>query len=249
LTRFVGGFLLLLALLSAGAMAARAQVDQGRALDALEAARELKAAVSAAPSPEAAPRLGDPKIAALFGEALDLSLVAQGIQQPAGIALLFDLQREAGTIIRAYLLAGIRAKSLASDLSGEQAARNFVAFLPELARLYDFRVEAGSAISAGAAMLPGETSDPTVSSAVAAIAVEQEKILLSAIAVASDQQIDPAWRAERVAALGRSAGGYPRLLGKKKAQEVADRALAAAIEEGDANVAAGLKDFALAMLR
>jgi hypothetical protein len=238
-----------MALLIAGAGAALAQVDQGRALDALEAARELKALVAAAPSPEAAPRLGDPKIAELFGEAIDASLVGEGIQQPAGIALVFDLQREAGAIIRSYLLVGIKAKSLSSDLTGEQAARNFVAFLPELARLYDFRIEAGSAIAAAAAALPGETPDPAVSSAVAAIAFEQEKILLSAIAVASDQQIDPAWRAQRVEALVRSSKGYPRLLGKKQAQEVADRALAAVMEEQDDVVAAGLKEFALAMLR
>jgi hypothetical protein len=249
LTSLAGRCLFFIALLIAGAGAALAQVDQGRVLDAIEAARELKTAVAAAKTPETAPRLGDPKISELFGEALDASLVAEGIQQTAGIALIFDLQRQAGAIIRSYLLVGIKAKSLSSDLTGEQAARNFVAFLPELARLYDFRVQAGSAIAAATATLPGETPDPTVSSAVAAIAFEQEKILMSAIAVASDQQIDPAWRAQRVAALVAASQGYPRLLGKKQAQEVADRALAAVMEEQDDAVAAGLKEFALAMLR
>ena len=249
MTRFIGRFVAVLALLIAATSPLSAQVDQGRALASIEACRELKTLVSQAVSQEKAPRLADKDHARLFNAALDTTLAGSGPEQPEGMALLLDMQREAGALIRAYLLVGIEAKSLASDLSGEQAARNFLAFLPELAELYDFRIRVGSVVAQSAALLPSASPDPVVSQAVAAIAQEQEKILLSAIAVASDPQIDPLWRAARLATLMANVEGFPRLLGKKKAQEVADRALVAAIDEKDNGVSAQFKDFALAMLR
>jgi hypothetical protein len=231
------------------ALPAKAQVDQGRALAAIEAGQDIAEAIAKATSPQSAPRLSDGNFSDDFQKALDLSLAGAGAQSPAGMALLIDLQREAGALVRAYLLLGIDANSLSSDLSGEQAARNFLMFLPELAALYDYRLKIGALISQSAAALPGPEPDPRISVAVAAIAMEQEKVLLSAIAVSSDPQIDAAWRAGRVKVLSDAVPGFTALLGRKKAQEIADTALVAARAEQDPQVALQLKDFALALLR
>ncbi len=118
--------------------------------------------------------------------------------------MLIDLQREAGALVRGYLLLGIDAKALSSDPSGDKAARNFLDFLPEMAALYDYRIRVGAIIADSAAALPGPKPEPRVSLAVAAIATEQEKVLLSAIAVASDPQVDARWRADRVRVLQES---------------------------------------------
>lgn len=230
--------------------ASLAQVDQGKALAAIEAARDLLADIEAAPTPQEVPRLSDPDTLRIFSTALDSSVASGGAEVAAGLSLLFDLQRSAGALIRAYLLNGIKARSLSSDLSGEQAARNFIAFQPELARLFDFRVQLGSVIAVSAvAMEENSPSSPVVSSALAAIADEQEKVLRSVLAAASDPQIDPQWRSERVLVLKQTQPGFIRLLGKKKSQELADRALAAAIAERDNTVAALMKDFAIGLLR
>jgi hypothetical protein len=249
--RWNRGWLFFAALAAAAACAtpAGAQVDQGRALTAIEACKDIEAALSAAKDSAAAPRLSGGEFGDEYAAALDLSIVGEIAPGPAGLALLLDLQREAGALIRSYLLLGIDAKALSSDPSGEQAARNFLDFLPEMAALYDYRVRVGSIISDAAAALPGPKPEPRISLAVAAIATEQEKVLLSAIAVASDQQIDAQWRAERVAALDESVSGFTKLMGRKKAQQIADTALIAARAETDPAVALLLKNFALALLR
>jgi hypothetical protein len=231
------------------ALPAHAQVDQGRALAAIEACQDLGEALAKAQSPQSAPRVTGGDYSDEFAKALDTSFAGEGPQSPAGMAMLIDLQREAGALVRAYLLLGIKANALSSDLSGEQAARNFLAFLPEMAALYDYRIRVGSLISQSAAALPGPVADPRISVAVAAIAMEQEKVLLSAIAVSSDQQIDPEWRAQRMMVLSEAVPGFTELLGRKKAQEIADTALVAARAEQDPRVALQLKDFALALLR
>jgi hypothetical protein len=231
------------------ALPVHAQVDQGRALAAIEACEDLGEALAKAQGPQSAPRLAQGDYSDEFQRALDTSIAGEGVQTPAGMALLIDLQREAGALVRAYLLLGIKANALSSDLSGEQAARNFLTFLPEMAALYDYRLRIGSLISQSAAALPGPMPDPRISVAVAAIAMEQEKVLLSAIAVSSDPQIDPDWRAERVKVLSEAVPGFTALLGRKKAQEIADTALIAARAEQDPRVALQLKDFALALLR
>lgn len=240
----------MLAILAVSVLRANAQVDQGKALAAIEAFRELVAAVNDAPEASGVPRIADPQHSESFAAALDESLAASGAERAAGLSLLFDLQREAGALTRAYLLKGIKAKSLSSDLSGEQAARNFVAFQPELAALYDLRVRIGAAIARSAvAMETGSRNSASISSALAAIADEQERVLRSVMAAASDQQVDAQWRGARVVSLNVAAADYTPLLGKKKSQELADRALAGAIAEADPTVAALLKDFALSLLR
>lgn len=247
--RWINGWIAGAAFLAAVTVTpALAQVDQGRALSAIEAGRDIAQAISAS-DPAAAPRMASGEYKALFAEAMDLSLIGDGVQSPADIAVLIDLQKSAGAMVRAYLLLGIDSKSAASELSGGQAARNFVAFLPEMAALYDYRVRVGSAISQAAAKMPAAKPDPKVSLAVAAIATEQEKVLLSALAVASDQQIEAQWRAGRVRTLLDSVSGFTALVGRKKAQEIADTALIAARAESDPAVALLLKDFALALLR
>lgn len=248
--RWNSGWLLSAILLAAAAASpARAQVDQGRALSAIEAGQDIEAAIAGAPDSGAAPRMAAGEYQDEFAAALDLSLAGEGVQQPAGMALLIDLQRSAGALVRAYLLLGVDGNALDSEFGGEQAARNFVSFLPEMAALYDYRVRMGSLISQAAAAMPGPKPEPKVSLAVAAIASEQEKVLLSALAVASDQQIDAQWRAGRVQALLESVSGFTALLGRKKAQQIADTALIAARAENDPAVALLLKDYALALLR
>lgn len=249
LSKKSGLFITALCWLMTTAVCVRAEVDQGRALAAVEACRELVKAVGDAASQSETPQLADPQTSALFGLALDASVADGEASRAEELALLFDMQIEAGRLVRAYLLKGIEAKSLSSDLSGELVARNFVTFLPEMAALYDFRVKIGSLISQSASRLSSVQPDPLVSSALATISSEQERLLLSAIAVASDQQIDAPWRAARVEALQLSAGGFTALMGRKKAQDIADRALAAAIAEQDREVAGKLKDFALTLLR
>ncbi len=242
--------ILVLAGIVLGPLQASAQVDQGKALAAIEAARDLLAEVEAAQTLDKVPRLSDPRLSETFAAALNDDVADGGAEVAAGLSLLFDMQRGAGALIRAYLLNGIKARSLSSDLSGEQAAHNFVAFQPELAKLFDFRVELGATIAVSAVAMEETSPDsPVVSSALAAIAEEQEKVLRSVLAAASDPQLDPQWRGERVLVLKQSQSSFTKLLGKKKSQELADRALAAAIAERDDAVAALMKDFAIGLLR
>lgn len=239
----------LIAAVAVAAIPARAQVDQGRALAAIEACGDVRSALSKAGDAASAPRLSGSEFSDEFAEALDLSFVGDAPLSPAGMAMLIDLQREAGALVRGYLLLGIDAKALSSDPSGEKAAKNFLDFLPEMAALYDYRIRVGAIIADSAAALPGPRPEPRVSLAVAAIAAEQEKVLLSAIAVASDPQIDARWRAGRVEVLQESVAGFTALMGRKRAQQVADTALIAARAETDPEVALLLKDYALSLLR
>jgi hypothetical protein len=236
-------------LLAVAVQPVAAQVDQGRALAAIEAGQDIEAALAGAGETGAAPRLSGGEYQKKFAEVLDLSIAGEGVQSAAGMALLMNLQRSAGDLVRAYLFFGIKGKSLKSEEDSQQAARNFVAFLPEMAALYDYRLRVGAVIAQGAAAMPGPTPDPMVSTAVAAVASEQEKVLNSALAVASDLQLDARWRAARVQALLETTPGYTALLGRKKAQQIADKALVAARAETDAEVALLLKNYALALLR
>lgn len=236
-----------------GSGLALAQVDQGRALASVEAAREIARAVAASPSPGAAPRFDDPRYAELVDRALDAGVAGSDPANATGLALLHDMQRAAGTILRAYLLTGVPSAgggTLPDEAAGEQAARNFVAFQPEVGQLYDFRVRVGGQIAEGCVHLAAvASSDVTTALAVAAVAEEQERILLSAISVAGDHDVDPEWRRQRLLALSESAADYAILFGRKKAQEIADRTLASAMVEQNPAVASALKDFALALLR
>lgn len=253
LTRFEPTALAGLAGLLLGSGLAVAQVDQGRALASVEAAREIARAVAASPTPDEAPRLDNPRYSELFDRALDAGVSGSDPADATGLGLLHDMQRAAGSILRAYLLAGVPSpgqNALRDEAAGDQAARNFVAFQPEVGELYDFRVRIGGNIAEGCVHLAATaSSDVPTALAVAAVAEEQERILLSAISVAGDNDIDPQWRKQRLAVLSESVGDYAVLFGRKKAQEIADRALASAMVEQDPAVALALKDFALALLR
>lgn len=238
---------LALALWAGQGAVATAQIDQGRALAAVEASREIAAAINAASDAKVAPRMGQGRFAELFEDAFDIGAGGGGAAGPGELALLWDMQREAGEILRAYLLAGASEAERLNPAAGGTAASNFLTFLPEIGRIYDFRAAMGVLIAQGCARLAQQ--DAKSAPAIEALAEEQARVLAATVVVAGDHQLDPVWRKARLDALAGKERAYSGLLGKKRAQEIADRALAAAIGEKDPAVAAALKDFALAMLR
>lgn len=233
--------------LAAPPRAALAQVDQGRALAAIESARELARAINAAPEAAAAPRATDSANRDEFAAAVDPGAAGQGAQNAGELALLWDMQFESGELLRAYLLAGAPETERLQPTPGGAVAANFLTFMPEIGRIYDFRMLVGARIAESAMRLLAEGQ--IGEAAVQALAAEQEKVLAATVTLAGDHQLDPQWRKERLSAAVGYEARFGRLLGRKRAQEVADRALAAAIGEKDETVAAALTTFALAMLR
>lgn len=233
--------------LTANAGGALAQVDQGRALAAVESARELVQAINAATAADAAPRAADPAHSDDFDAAVDPGAAGQGAQNAGELALLWDMQYEAGELLRAYLLAGAPETERLQPTPGGAIAANFLTFMPEIGRIYDFRMLVGARIAESAIRLLAASQ--IGEAAVQALAAEQEKVLAATVTLAGDHQLDPQWRKERLSAAVGYEARFGRLLGRKRAQEIADRALAAAIGEKDETVAAALTSFALAMLR
>jgi hypothetical protein len=246
---------ILLAILLAGPSAA-AGIDERAIGAARAAAADLRKAVALANAEGAAPRLSAARHAALFDAALPASAAEPGSAAPAEFPLLVELSRLSATLARAYVLVGVDAPR-ESELTAEQrqrAARNLIQFLPELARLYDYRVAVTARLAQGAAdardaMAPSVREDAAVAAGFAAIGREAQAAIETVLGAASDANIDPGWRIERMAALVRAASAYAALLDTRAGQTVADRALAHAIAETNAAMATLMKNFALAVLR
>jgi hypothetical protein len=98
-------------------------------------------------------------------------------------------------------------------------------------------------------MAPSVREDAAVAAGFAAIGREAQAAIETVLGAASDANIDPGWRIERMAALVRAASAYAALLDTRAGQTIADRALAHAIAETNAAMATLLKNFALAVLR
>ncbi len=242
--------------LAAGGGGALAQLSERQVAEARIAARQLLESVSQAEGGGVTPVLSTPKIAMLFDRALPEGAMF-GPPAPIGeFALISELAADAAAISRAYLLAGIKSDE-AVELSRDEwktAGRNFLEYLPEIARLYDFRLRASSRLAAGAAQY-GETAtagakaDSRIDEGIAAIERESTATLVMFLSCSSDASIDAKWRRERLQTLLSTTAQFAALLDLKQSQEIADLALAAAIRESDREAARMLKDFALAILR
>ncbi|GIL01990.1 MAG: hypothetical protein BroJett030_18890 [Alphaproteobacteria bacterium] len=207
--------------------------------------------------PDTPPRLDDSQTLRLFELALPQAAIAA--DQPPGVgefALLIEVSAAAGRIARAYILAGTGVSEPAG-LTAEQhqqARRNFLAFLPELTRIYDFRLLACARLADGAAAFvaatpPEAAQEPEVKAGLAAIEAEIGAVLAATISFVADPNIDRERRLARMRLLADNAARFARFFDLKQAEAIADQALAAAIAEKDAELADYLKDFALAMLR
>lgn len=233
-----------------------ANLSEAAMTEARKAAAELRHAVALANAEGAAPRIATPRVLAMFEAALPAAALAGGSATPAEFPLLVELSRLSATLARAYVLVGVDAPANGA-LTAEQrqrAARNLILFLPEFAKLYDFRIGATARLAQGAAdtraaMAVSLRADPAVAAGFEAIAREAQAAIETMLGAASDANIDPGWRIERMAALARAAPAYAALLDTKTGQGIADRALALAIAETNAAMATLLKNFALAVLR
>lgn len=232
-------------------VAGAAQIDTERAQAALAASDRLLSAIRSADANYPIPRLSDARSAALYDRAFDGRLSGPLSPSPSDLLLLKQLQDVSGSIISALLLPADGGQGDLSDPSLQQrAGANFQRFLPELGLVYDYRVLTGALIAEGAVTARTRLARAgEIEPALAALAADQAQVIGSVIACASDANIDPAWRSERLRLLNRTAAQFAGLLDKKTAQQLADRALAAAIRAQDRDVAAGFQSFALSLLR
>lgn len=244
--------IVLVAALSLPASASRAQIDAQKAQAALAAGDKLLAAIRSANEEFPVPRLSDPAFARLYRLAFDSSLSGPLAPEPAELLVLKELQDLSSAIIQALLLDG--AQGGEGELGPALAARageNFLRYLPELGRAYDFRLLTGALIAEGAvAAKPSlPQANDRLAAAITVLADDQAAVLGSVIASCADANIDAAWRRDRLRLLNLTVAYFSALLDRKRAQNFADRALAAAIDAEDRDVAAAFKQFALALLR
>jgi len=245
--------LALLLVMSGRPEAAQAQLTQATARTATEAASLIVAAVGR--DPRRPPRAGNPDVDSLFG----LALPAEATQGPPPLAdelwLLVTTSNSAGSMARAYLLAGLgRGNGALSPPEREQARRNLMAFLPELSRIYDFRLLACARLSEGAALLRTHASaerrgDPAFARGLAAIEAEVGAVVAAVLSLVADRNVDDARRLGRMRLLAASAPRLAQILELKPSQAIADEALAAVRTERNPDIARLLKQFALAILR
>jgi hypothetical protein len=240
--------------LLAGGSQALAQLGEAEAAQARVAARELLAEVRS--NEGSAPLIATPRIARLFAAALPAP-AAEGPPASLGeFALLSELSSEAASLTRAYVLHGVNPAD-PGNLSRDErrvAGGNFLAYLQELALLYDFRVMSGARLAAGAAIISerAETdsrSDLRISLGMAAIEQQASSTLYSYLYCSSDTSIDVRWRLNRLEILVQTAPAYASFLALKIRQELADVALASAMSEPDPQAAQMLKNFAISILR
>lgn len=244
--------IVLVAALSVPAAASRAQIDAQKAQAALAAGDKLLAAIRSANAQFPVPRLADPSAGSLYRRAFDSSLSGPLAPAPAELLVLKELQDLSSAIIQALLLDG--AQGSGGELGPAMTARaaeNFLVFLPELGRAYDYRLLTGALIAEGAvaAMPKLPRADDRLGAAIAVLADDQAAVLGSVIASCADRNIDAGWRRDRLRLMNLTVAYFAALLDKKTAQGLADRALAAAIAAEDRGVAAAFKQFALALLR
>lgn len=233
---------------------ALAQINETMGAVTRAAAGELVGAIEA--DPDFPPRIADPEVELLFTRALPRAAIGATPAQSGEFALLAEVSAEAGRIAKAYILAGSQTGDFAALTPGqrERAGRNFLRFLPEIARLYDFRLKVAARLAEGAALyvaaMPAHAAeDPGIRSGLAAIEAEVRAILVAVLSFVADDNIRDAWRFERMQLLAANAPRFAAFLGIKQSQAIADQALAAAIAEDDPAIGRLLKDFALAILR
>ena len=202
------------------------------------------------------PRISDPGIAAQFAVMLPESAGKGDAPDIAELARLAELTEISGRIVRAYVLAGTGSNSNAglNEEGRQMAGRNFIAFLPEIATLYDYRVRIAARMSLGGAQLrnalsPERLADPAVGEALRAIDDTVSGVIVSVLGCSADDKIDERWRLERLTLLLSRVENFADLLDTAPSQEIADQALAAAISEQNSPLAAPFKDFALSILR
>lgn len=254
MSRLIGLALGLALVLTCQPPTALAQISETMGVVANAAGDELIGAVRA--DAGFAPRIADPEVALLFDRALPEAATVALPAAASEFALLVDVSAEAGRVARAYMLAGTdhgKLSALGAD-EHELARRNFLRYLPEIARLYDFRLQVAARLAEGAALFAGQMSenarqDPGIRSGLRAIESEIRAILAAVLSAVADGNIDAGWRLERMHLLAASAPRFAAFLEIKPSQAIADQALAAAIAEDDPDVGRLLKDFALAILR
>ncbi len=233
---------------------ANAALLAGDAERSLRAVEELRDALADAETQSGAPRIANPELVQLFDAALPAAALDGAAPAGGEIELLLGASRRAQSLAQEYLLIGVGSEAIATQQGRERAARNFIVFLPEIARIYDFRVGVHARLSLGAAsmhaaMAPGLREDPRIVRGFGVIVSETRSVIDATLAAGADVNIDPAWRIARLSVLLRAAPAFAALFDVKTGQAIADRALALAISENDATVALLMKNFALAILR
>jgi hypothetical protein len=225
--------------------------DAERAHDAV---RELGDAVAQAEGRSSVPRVANPALADLFAAALPAAATTG--PPPAGeeIERLIEASRRAKSLAHDYLLIGVPDGNAQAPDGKGQAARNFIIYLPELARIYDFRIRVHGRLAEGAAALratmpDGLENDPNIARGFAVISDETRAVIDATLAASADVNIDPEWRISRLSVLLTAAPAFAALFDVKGGQRIADRALAMAIAEREVAIALLLKNFALAILR
>jgi hypothetical protein len=218
---------------------------------------QLMLMVDAAQEIQEIPRLDNRKFDKTFSLAFDfdkLQTPAPGVED---LAYLVDLQQHSHNLVRAFLSTGTRMHQ-SQAASGKQeyreAGENFIEFLPEIAKAYDFNATIGAKIADIVMQVASEaehagTNNDTVNSALAVIAAQQVRIIQIIIGCVSDSRIDSSWRVERLRHLNQLVENYAALFSHSDSMAIADQALAAAINEEDQELAHTLKQFALTVVR
>jgi len=226
----------------------------GDAARSLDAAREIGDAVAGAEARSAVPRIANPGLSELFAAALPLAAMQGPPPTGAEIERLLEASRRAKSLAHDYLLVGIVDGNTRTPAGKDQAARNFIIYLPELARIYDFRIRVHARIAEGASTMRATMpealqNDPKIAQGFAVISDETRAMIDATLAAGADINIDLQWRVSRLSVLLGAAPAFASLFDVKAGQRIADRALALAIAEKDVPVALLLKNFALAILR
>ncbi|MFZ1813967.1 MAG: hypothetical protein WBO55_09855 [Rhizobiaceae bacterium] len=255
MTDILAGLLAVLVVVS-GTLVALAQVADTEAGMSAEAAAELTRSVMQHGATGQVLRLSDLQGSQLFDALLPRGAVSHKPAELSELAILALLIEQSGDVAGRYILAGTGAsdpKLLDKNMQAA-ASSNFIRYLPEIARIYDFRVGAAARLADGSerfrvSLSKEQLAEQAVAEGLDAVGTTISSVLTAVLGSVADQNIDVAWRLERAIVLNENVAALASFLDIRRSQQIADMALAAAISEPEAALAGRLKDFALAILR
>jgi hypothetical protein len=245
------------ALAAALVLPASAQVERSKLTFAKNATESFVRLAQGSEKSGNAPRQSDPAVKQLLDAAFDTSDVEAAKAIP--FSELSQLSERMVTGVRigvVYMLAGTGATEIGQlgndPNAGEKVNLNVIKFAPEMGRFFDFQMRIqGAVIDAVLARLATAKAEdlarPNFKSGLADIRDGSARSVSGVVETLAVNGITEEWRRERLPALTAIAPKLAKFLESTQKNDLRQLALACADVMDDAQVKAGLQDFAKAI--
>jgi hypothetical protein len=247
-------FVAAVALAAALVHPASAQVERNKLTFAKNAADGFVKLAQGSEKSGEAPRQSDPAVRKLLDAAFDTSDVEAA--KAIAFSELSQLSERMVTGVKigvVYMLAGTGATEIGQlgndQNAGEKVNLNVIKFAPEMGRFFDFQMRIQGAVVDAvltrlASAKPEDLVRPNFKSGLADIRDGSARSVSGVIETLAVNGITEAWRRERLPALAAIAPKLAKFLEAPQKNDLHKLALACADVMDDAQVKAGLQDFA-----